>query len=1643
MHINKIDELFDKIINEFYFKIILNNKTLQKIYKETNFVKFQKEINLIMSSFTESIDLSEIKELVKSNDAVNSISQTIKRYIAFYLFLTIGFNYSGKDDTYINNTIEFTKNQSEYGYKINNFFNSTSNSLLIKYNNMIKNILTLLDADQLKMDILKQKLDYKEAILFLNKLGMDYISKNFKLENINNDRQLQGHNMIKTIIILLLYKVNEKKDFFRLLEMIENQDGEYMFIDIVVPTQKYVDYNTIEKIFGTIGSSKNMASYLWQFFVEHEEEMQKPPISIEEKIIFLLHSGIVYPVCDDFLLYHKNSEKYDKLIDQTKIKQKEDTKIRYIINKIDSTTEYYSEQTKKDDKIKSIIKKNFYVPLIHRKAITINHLEDIQIINKFKIQGKRSVENNEYFNDLIHYKTYPYINFKEFDKFGFSITLQKTIDVVRYVSIANLGEFKQNKNNVLQMRVGSKDTTLNIIGFIIPTNQKQIQCIKSQDVINIKNLSKKNQNGFDLIIKYLKDSKLETISHKSSVFWMFDYIKDIINVTNNTVTEKHTITDQIKRIVESLYDNIIQEFFYIVLHKLEKHEKLNVQIAKKIVNMLNNKIIKFPLNSELEIKLEKKIYNLIEKIEPIYDTHEDITYGISGDIIKLPTYQDNSNNKIKTLNINLEKNIEDKTNKQKENIEGICQHNISWFKIYSMQKNDPKQYTEKLYNFIQQYAIEDIDGDFVCKSCNVQLNMKKYITDGVFDDETGSFITFSMPMNISLEDIPEYEKYKISIRNIDKIIEKIAFVSNITHLTKGSFNVKLKRKVIIRDALDILLMNNKLLKLNYKERNENASKIYGVSRNISNFFVFDLENSIFVFSSKDKDFRKPIKQNNIISYLLFLIILEINDSQILYIGGEKKGICNFQIFEKVYHPLFDDLKIRINNKGDVENITTYKILCYMIYIIGCSIIKYNMWYYEYPDPTKKKIYIAVIQKILIHTLIDVINSILENASLPNANYLYEIISVKFFKKITSTFSNEEIYKKLQDNNKILLSGEKKNFTESKKQYILLSGKFTPLPFNTPPRLIIRMPKFFMKKNIVQYSKYYNINNATNCDSGDFHEWISKNGKYICNLCNIELRNIKLDKQKSEEIFKKFKFVRLQKLSTKFCYIDGLLHQFAQKTNNNEDVLCIKCNKSNEYVYTNEELIKLEKALEKSKERKSFKLMNKEHSIQLEITKEKTYIEKIYDTLYKEYTNASLNGKTFKFIDDFLNIIQNTVGNELKQRSDIFLKENSYIIDHDHYGNSLDKNIILTDIDNKINYKQNHQYFKTDVIYYTSHTKLGKIDIFYDTTSKILLGYQEDRKKIIENKKHDKKIIINYSFLNKLKLLGYPSQFINISTQYNNSIKGKENIKNIDKEFIAKEIIMNIIRDRLINLKKTIYEFQKTLFKILNNYNESVITDDETEYFSNKFIELIQNHKKNIFDIKIANDKNEHIIFKHWKGVDRGIFMKDLQEVKYNFDEQSIINVYDLNKLDQHGNIILYFIITEFTKLLNYNSNKIAKMSICYFIFDFIDLMFNLFNTDALTNNINIKWFTYILSSNMHINEMIEKTGVRETEGIYSEYREEMTQEEKEKFADKKYDDKEEQDALDLESEYNYEGEYENGQNFEPSSQIIYNPTITN
>ena len=1614
MYIDKIDELIDKILDNFYLRAISENKNINKILQEVDFIKYQKELNDIMIDFIKKINIEEIKELVKSNNSVNEIYESLKRYIAFYLFLTIGFFYTGKEDIYINNIIEYTKNQTNYNYKIENFFNSSSNSLLIQYNKIISNILTILNADQSKIDKIKLKPDFTETIKLLNDLGSKYISEKFKLEALKNSPGLQAHNIIKTLIVIYLYQKNDKKDFFRILESSEITKGEYVFIDIIVPTKKTLDYSSIEKVLESVTTTervkhKHLPYYIWKYFLEYEDKRSQPPLSLDDKIINIVNSKILVPITDEFLLYHKDSESYEKTIDETKIKKKEDTKIKYVVNKIERVKEYYSESIKYDEKTKNEIKKLFDVPHMERKAVPVNIKEDINIINKYVNMMKQNVESADYFRDLEQFKMYPYINFNDFENYGMTIGLTKTIDTVRYVSFLKSGEFKQRSiNNIIQTRIGSSDMAINIVGFMIPSTTTPLQCIPIKNVLDIRSLDKNEKNGVNLVLDYLRSTHLNLRKHISSVIWIFDEEKDKVQEETYEQMGKLTMQEKIKHIVGYFHDLLQAEIKDIVIDFIKKSKNISIQTGYEIIKYYCNNFISIPQDSDIYMKLEIELYKNIHQIEPSYDENDDAVYDLKELFIN---EKDNKNeeefikkSKIPVVRIDSSESYEHQLLSNEENqILGICQHNITQDKISEIDKKDYTRYAEELYKFIQQYVVLNVNNDPVCKSCGYNLDIKKYIEEGEYDNETKTYVSYATPISINLEDVIGYEKYKTAIRQMDKIVEKIATVSNILHLTKGNVNVRSKRKLIVKNAIDLINGYNKKMKSS-KEKKD--SRNYGINKNYSNFWTFELENSIFVFSSKDIDKYKPIKQNNIICYTIFLILMELNHSHITFMGDDKKKHCNFMTFDKVMEPLFGGLKIIINNKGEIKNITDYKILCYIIYIIACCIVaSTKMWDYTPPKDIKKAAIIPMMQRTIIHTLVDITNSILE-ISINNNDILYNMVSSRFFKKTQTIFSDDDLYKKLKKEAIASSSAEKKASILVSQGTTKLTGKFEEMEFAIPERITCKCPSLIIDKKQPEEKKYLEISNITNCNDGKFHIWKTEKGELICNLCNKNASELVFDEKTSKDIKKKFKDILSEELASKICLEDGSLHVF-EISESGEDI-CQKCKKSRNYKYSEDEKNEVYDLVIKVNKNKELKILENEDGINDFYNKKIEYINTAVGKLRTNYNKE--NKINMDFLKKLMEEIQKIIGNEF---SNFNLIENLYIIEHDHLGNTLDKNIIISESQKKIIEKQNHPFFKTNVIYYTNY-KYGKIDVFYDATTRILLGYKEENKNYILKRNFDKKIKLNYSILNKIKLLGFKTSFIKTEQFYKQLVGGRENLE-MDKNIITRKIIENIIDERIAQIKKVIINLKIILSRVLNNHIE-VTTEDEM--YRQKFNKLIEKYHKKFIGIELNSKSGNGTIFKHWKAIINGINIDDLEKIKldYDFSKQTEINFEEINKIDENGNLLTFYIYQEFMKLFEYNDNKVYKSTISNFIVDYVNTIFDMFNEEKENSNIEIKRFFYLLTSITHIEEIEEKSGIQNLEGIYSEYQdpdEELSPEELAKREEEQYDLEQENETFDV------------------------------
>lgn len=1708
MYISEIDDILDKTLDKFMYLWIIDNKSKEiketkeikeiidssKLIKEPNFIKYQKEINLLFEYSIGLVSEKDIYKFVSKISNVNLIKNLVLKYIGYYLFLFLGINYNGKIETFNNNIVEFSRAQSNYKIKINNFFNTESNSNIIKTTNLAKELIEYIEKiiDGKKKDKSTNNNLSQELGEFLKLYGDENFNKLvelYKKEIVKNKIVIQ-HNIIKILIYLTLYKSSEKKEIFNIIETTETSNGEFIFIDIVVPKSSFIDYNAIESILEPYELKTNIPETIYDLinedYSENINEARKYFTDFDLKIQKLLDTHLIVPIVDDFLLYHKDNERYEKQLSEIgEKKKKDDTKIKYIVNKINTVADYYKNPVE--------IKKLFYVPLSERNAVLTNTYEDLKIISKMKNIIKIDNENIDLLGDLINYRLYPYISFKEFKNNGFFFNPETTTDAIRNCSINDIG---REKFDVLQTRIISQNMNVNIIGFAIINTTDSIDCINTNTFVDI---SSESNNPLQ-VMKMLLENKIKNLNFpniknkiemKKNYYWLFDLDKQNYSVPYYDISPNMNKNDIVKILSAYLYDWTMECLINTIKEDIKESHP---QTITDYINKFDSFKFKF---SDIENQQYASNINELEylmyyvkskKVSDTYDYKEDEFPGLYGNVIKLPVIPKKHAPLIPTIEIkpdfktlssiitkqeNIEIDLGIVEDDTKEHINAVCQHVISWDKIGELKKQNDLRYSDLVYEFIQQFMEINPTQDFICKSCKSSINIKRYILDGAFDNSTQSFVTFSIQVDAPLEDFPEYEKYKTSIKSLDKIIDRICSIINFQGLFGSSYTNRSKRKNIIKDTLDLVINHNAYLKKSsYLTNRDKFIKLFGINKNISNLYIFELENNIFIYSSKDKDFYKSIKFNNVISYIIILLFLEINDTQILSLFGNDK-LCGYFTYKKIGYTLFENINIITNKSNDFEPIKNYPILCYLIYVISCFITKYNLWADTISTESNiidRKKNFLIIQKSVINTVVELFNTILQvdTKKLKNQKiYLYEIFQNKYYFKLNDLFKNYDLIRKLD---KTYLSD---GMTKQQKQVYIDSSKF-----DIEPDLTNVFNKFVYDELYSKYSKKYClkrlvcpfydrkklvsmkvISNLTNCVGGEFHDFKAKGKDLVCVRCDQIADQNNFVPQSEKIIGERYTILYLRKLAQKYCQT-GQIHKFVydKKTDNS---ICTNCKyvKGNAITLSDKELLKLYDVIEtklKNNNLRLIEILSKKNNLG---DKEISNISNLFNKIVYKY--EKYNSDILKSINLLLDNIQKLLGINIVINNKTYnLYYNIYIIDHDHTGTKLSTPIKIIENENKFRIIENHSHYKTDVLVHTVQ-KNTKYELFYDLEEKIYLGYREINKSFVDSKNNNLKLKINYSIKNMLLLIGFTRQNINIKDFYPEIIgMSKENYHKKFEKFNMKDFINKIATRRFEVVKKLGMELKKYINRFKNNYKidivtfEATFTDKNNKQITNTYIsesannptDLIYieykkkieqniitqmkntNEKNNKKSNKSKLDKNEknindvekvHIFLKHINLINLYLSFDDVKLSKNDIPKFSEkINYEIIFKNDYMTNVVLNYIIDEIIRLIDYNTNKNVKTNLVHFI---IELIHNLFiNTFFEISKFNqeLSYFHQILYTSEFYLETQNSDFMMDAIDYYSNQEEiknidNLTEEQREELENQIEDENEEIEGMDM------------------------------
>lgn len=1414
LYINSFDNSLDISLDNFNLFILNNLKKLETI--ESNNQLFSTEINNIIEINLKSLNIfTKIDEFNKKK-----IIDIFYTYLYLYLFLYLNLYKDEKDlIKIVNDIININKlTKSVYFKQLNYYCNFCLDLFKIMEN--IKKTSLLNSNTNIDSNF---ETEYKAGLDLLS----DFTDEIF--DTLLNNKDLLNHTLIKIIIYKLIYIKIDKLDIYKIIEKIELDAAESKIIKIVENKFFNIDYSSIENLFSVDEIKKKYPDDMYNLLIDYVN-LYINKLTIDDKINILFKKGILIPIVDDFLRYNKTSD-INETEDSTKIEKsvrtnkKDDTKIKYIITKMNNIKDIYSKKHTDEE-----INKYFYEPLIHRQAVLINDLEEINILYKLELHSHIGDDVYNLYKELLNIRLYPYLDFnssKHTNFFNFSPSDNYT--AVRYSNLKYLNS-KQN----LEFRIINNLMNVSIVGVLLPKynfifSNGNLLKLNFIELHHLKNINKINKNSYYSTICELKHIFLKDSSTQKLYYWLFDKQTDILHLSSYDQISKLSNQEYFQILLSYIYDNVVEISYKLILNNLKLIHNLNYSTFISILKNIQKKLVIIPLDSDQHNKLYKYYYynNYTSKIDK-YDTNENYILGLNQKFIKLPKYE--SKRKIE-----LKKEITD-------NLNIICQHEITFNNIIKL-ATDVNKFNDLMFSFTNKYVIETEEQNLICKSCNQIIDINKYVTE-IYPGSSG--ILISLGLTTPLNEILEYTKYSKSIRYIEKIIEQIVNISNIYFYKGTTKEIKLRREEIVKDIID-LLNNNYIILFSKnidirKKRLEYVTRKYGCF--LSNYYFFKLEDTIFT-QQKNIDKMNLYKKNNIYVYIIIILILKINNFEIINLEPDK--FFNYILFDKLKLKLFDNLYIRISTNGDLDKIINYTLLIYIIYYLSGLILKLNLWYSESEQFKKNQLNINI-HKIIIHTVVDCLNSILENQ---NKSYFYEFFSFKFYNILYKYFKD--------DVSKTIL---KKLESKSKKKILIVDNKLTTKINKIEPINLIKRDYsvdllksifgvyIFPKLNIFKKNIYYyqvTVPNLNNILNNNYNEKINEYKLNIIKLYDengkkrkINLINKELDKFDENKINKIFKNI----------------------LNNSKKII----NKFKKIEFSNQEI-----------ENKLSKLYQIDYSKQFD-----KFFDSIFNTIKTDVDKYSILENKFYIKNDY-------IGNKIDEillksdsikyiNFDSFFKQNVYIyIDYNTNITMYYSAINLYYLGYKDTFKNyikiynSNSYLKINYSIYNLVKYLGFTSIYYKIDN--IKNINEIIQNILDIRIQNIKNFINYLLEIIYQIIFKTKHNVShLSKQYQSLIESIQ-IKGENKIFMDKwQIISNNIKNEKINIdinKIETFELNKETYISINeilkfctndNYLINYIIDQYELLLSINKSKNIQNNLIFLFIKMIIEQSNRNFIF---------------------------------------------------------------------------------------------------------------------------------------------------------------------------------------
>lgn len=638
-----------------------------------------------------------------------------------------------------------------------------------------------------------------------------------------------------------------------------------------------------------------------------------------------------------------------------------DIRVKYILDKIERQKNYFQHM---DSKIFAP-----YSP--EERCISYNAIDELQILHKV-INDKgiiTSNKNDKYYKDLfeLHYNNY--INFNNItpNYHSYPVSINQTVLVVRHVSFIN------KKITTIEYKTNYGHEDINAIGFVVTNRLSDIY------------RNKHRIEECKLVMSNIEDELKKIFSVKHSFYFNVPY------------TRLSIIIDQIYK---AFFANYYKK---ICLHIKEDYLSNNF---KKISRYLSSSKVQQLIQQS--IKMSNK-YHQKKTSQFINKKYKNLP------LIKVGNCDKTNNIKKKKVNL-----ITDNNNV-------VCQHVIDQQKLANY-----KNYSEKIQEFHDKWLIQNNDIN-VCKSC-------------------GTIVLFQNVASVSNLQFSSAEKNTndVIIKNLYKTVDfvqkrvnslgKLFKIHHWYGTTKDFITIQknISYKIIVLIQTHTKTIGEYLIfdKSDVKKTPITNPMQYNIKESEQILFRFQLDNNIFLkmTSQRIPDLKRHLKINNILCYSIFVLLLEQTEHNILSMIT-KATSANYKSFMTNVKPYMDKLKIHVNNKNETTTLNHYPVLSYCIFTYATVMIhknKHKNSFWQEPEKDLESPEIARSTKsddakrliLCINTTLYIINTILcvtFHNNVTKKNIIYKKHSTDFFNKLHLVFNNDKLFKRIQEQNEILIS----------------------------------------------------------------------------------------------------------------------------------------------------------------------------------------------------------------------------------------------------------------------------------------------------------------------------------------------------------------------------------------------------------------------------------------------------------------------------------------------------------------------------------------------------------------------------------------------------------------------------------------------